>query len=667
MRIRRAALGWLLLAALPAGARSAPALSPRNASYTIEVTLDPEARLLTGRQVVRWRNREERPATELWFHLYWNAWRNDQSTWMREDRYRERRALAEPGAEDWGYLQVLSARAGALDLLEAAHFVAPDDGNDQDRTVWVLRLPEPVPPGGGIEVELGWRARVPSFFARTGVLADYYFLAHWFPALGVFEGEGWNCRQFHASTEFFSDYGVYDVTITLPAPFVVGATGREVERRDNGDGKVSHRYLAEDVHTFAWTASPDYLEIEDRFSAEGLPPVDLRLLLQPEHRGQAGRHLAATKAALERYGRWYGPYPYGHLTVVDPAWGTDAGGMEYPTLFTAGTRLWNPPAGGKPERVTIHEAGHQFWYGIVGNDEVDHAWLDEGINRFSDERVYAEVYGEPALVHRFFAPPGLAEDDGFFPVALAGFSRGGRVHLEQLDGYRPHATSDAQRQESWRFDPASGRRLTYNKTSLWLSTLERRFGWEALRGVLATLFARGAFGHPTPDDFLATAREFGGTEFAEAAASFLTDDDFDYGVQSARSVPAAASGLVEENGALVLRDAADVPGEATYRSEVVVRRYGSGTFPVDVLMVFEDGSQLSQRWNGRARWREFTAIRTAKLRYAAVDPEGELLLDLRPTNNSLLVEPRPRLPAAKWAARWLVWFQDWLGRFAAVV
>jgi hypothetical protein len=662
-------LAWLLawvaaLAAAPAAAEG-PARSPRNANTTIEATLDPEARLVTARQVVTWRNLQERPAEELRFHLYWNAWRNDASTWMREDRYRERRALADPGPADWGYLEIESARLGGRDLTPDASFASPDDGNPHDRTVWVLPLPEPVPPGGEATVELAWLARVPSFFARTGVRGDFWFLAHWFPALGVFEADGWNCHQFHAATEFFSDYGVYDVTLTLPKRFVVGATGREIARRDNGDGTASWRFLAEDVHTFTWTASPDYLEVTDRFGVPGLPAVDLRLLLQPEHRAQAARHLAATKAALELYGRWYGPYPYGHVTIVDPAWGSDAGGMEYPTLFTAGTRLWNPAAGGEPEGVTIHEAGHQFWYGIVGNDELEHAWLDAGLNTFSEERAYAETYGEAAPVHRFLAPPWSGEREGFLPVVLPGFSRGGRVHLDRLDGYRPHADSDVQRRPSWTYDPRSGRRLTYNKTSLWLGTLERRFGWEALRGALAAFFARGAFRHPTPEDLLAAARETAGPELAEAIEGFLSDEDFDYAIQSAVSYPEDPAGLVEEDGKLVLGDAPEDP-PGPFRSEVVVRRHGSGTFPVDVVMVFEDGSELRRRWSGGARWRLFATTREAKLAWAAVDPEGELLLDLSPTNNSLLLEPRSALPAAKWAARWLAWFQDWLGRWAAL-
>src|SRR5206468_2043884 len=133
-------------------------------------------------------------------------------------------------------------------------------------------------------------------------------------------------------TEFFSDYGVYDVRVTVPKNWLVGATGVVRERRDNADNTTTHRFYQEDVHDFAWTTSPDYVERTMRFDEPPLPPVDMRLLLQPEHVGQEGRHFGATQSALSSYGRWFGAYPYGHITIIDPAYQSDAGGMEYPTL-----------------------------------------------------------------------------------------------------------------------------------------------------------------------------------------------------------------------------------------------------------------------------------------------------------------------------------------------
>src|SRR6185503_894948 len=120
---------------------------------------------------------------------------------------------------------------------------------------------------------------------------------------------------------------------------------------------TTYRYYQEDVHDFAWTTSPDFLERRARFEQPGLPPVDMRLMVQPEHASQAERHFDATRAALRRYGEWFGPYPYGHLTIVDPVWRSATGGMEYPTLFTVDTQWLNPRRDIYLEDSTVHEAG----------------------------------------------------------------------------------------------------------------------------------------------------------------------------------------------------------------------------------------------------------------------------------------------------------------------
>ena len=117
-------------------------------------------------------------------------------------------------------------------------------------------------------------------------------------------------------------------------------------------------------------------------------------MIHPERIEQADRHIKATGAALFFYGLWFGEYPYSQITVVDPAWGGGgASGMEYPTLFTCGTRLFTTEDMHSPEGVTVHECGHQFWYGLVGNNEFEAAWLDEGFNSFTDSEVMWRVYG----------------------------------------------------------------------------------------------------------------------------------------------------------------------------------------------------------------------------------------------------------------------------------
>ena len=252
---------------------------------------------------------------------------------------------------------------------------------------------------------------MPRTFARTGRIGDYYFVAQWFPKIGVLEDAGWNAHQFHLTTEFFADFGVYDVTLDVPQGWIVGATGLEQSRRDAG-GRTAYRFVQEDVHDFAWTTSPAFVERRQRFEEPGLPPVEMRLLLQPEHDTQADRHFAAARAALKYYGTWFGPYPYPQLTIVDPvttfnpdAQGEGTDGMEYPTLITAGTHWYNAWPDSWLEEVTIHEAGHQFWYGVVATNEFEHAWMDEGINTYATARVMQEAFpgqvrGRGALLRR---------------------------------------------------------------------------------------------------------------------------------------------------------------------------------------------------------------------------------------------------------------------------
>lgn len=658
-----------------------PHPSPRNASYTIEVALDDDNRTLTGSQVVTWRNTQDQPTDELWFHLYWNAWRNDRSTWMLEDRLRGSSDRGDAVREtDWGWIEVDAARwlpgpaadgdptaATTHDLTSRMRFESPDDGNPHDRTVLVVSLPAPVQPGETVRLELDWRARVPRTFARTGHRGSYYFLAHWFPALGVYETGGWNCHQFHAATEFYSDYGAYDVRMTVPEEFVLGASGRRLDLIDNGDGTATHRYAEDDIHTFTWTTSPTYVAKESVFEEPGLPPVEMRLLLQPEHLGQMERHFTATRAALKYYGTWYGPYPYGHVTVVDPAYGSGAGGMEYPTIFTCGTRLFSPFGGDSPESVTIHEAGHQFWYGLVGNNEFEHAWLDEGLNTFSTIRTLETAYGPQYLVKRYLGTPesGGGVGAGFLPwmfddLEVPRWQR-------RLDSLRATQVSDDPATSTYLYHPKTAADISYSKTALWLVTLERYLGWEVLQRILSTFFERYRYRHPSPEDFFAVADEVSGRDLSWFFDQVHHDSlAFDYAIDSVASFPADVTGLVLRDGELVYvepaepEDEAEGEDERIFRTEVVVQRRGPGVFPVEVLLVFQDGHEQRVQWSGQEHWKNIIVERGSKLRHAIVDPERKLMLDPNVTNNSRVLKPEAALPARKWGGKWMLWLQDFM-------
>lgn len=640
----------------PSPPAASAARSPRNASYVISARLDPGSRTLRGEELLTWRNTSASPAPTLRFHLYYNAWRNTRSTWMRERRLAGDTEASRRPESDWGWMDITSLRVirgGApVDATSRMRYIAPDDGNVEDRTVAEVPLDAAVGPGETVNVQIAWSVRVPRTFARTGVIDNYYFLAQWFPKIGVFEDSGWNCHQFHYATEFFADFGNYDVRLTVPSGWIVGATGLERERRDEGDGTTTHHYTQEDVHDFAWTTSPQYVERTATFEHPTLPQVRMRLLLQPEHDGQAERHFAATRAALKYYGEWFGPYPYGHITIVDPAWQSGAGGMEYPTLFTAGTRWLAPRRVMQPESVTVHEAGHQFWYAIVATNEFEHAWMDEGLNTFATARTLAEVFEPHYFAKRYFG--------GFIPWTFRDLPLTRATDGNRLAGYRSTARSDMQSAQTWQYWPGSAGGITYNKTAVWLHTLERMLGWETLQRILSTYFSRWAFKHPRPDDFFKIVNEVSGqdlTWFFDQV--YRSSNAFDYGIVDLRSEPAAGRGFFGDGTQRAFTSGQGSPADR-YSTVVVARRYGEGTFPVDVRVVFENNQETRWRWDGRDRWKTFEIEHPSRARYAQVDPDRVLLLDLNYTNNSVTLEPKARSAARKWSLAWLIWLQDHL-------
>ncbi|HEU4691804.1 MAG TPA: M1 family metallopeptidase [Vicinamibacterales bacterium] len=620
------------VAASDVGGGPADARSPRNANYEIDARLDEDAKTIRGRETIRWRNITDQPTSELQFHLYWNAWRDAESTWLRERRMA---GLYQPPPDDaWSSLDVTSIHlrepsGNRRDVTGGIRFIAPDDGNERDRTVMSVPLGRSVGPNEEVEVDLEWTARIPRPFARTGWVGDSYFIAQWFPKLGVLESTGWNTHQFHAATEFYSDFGVYDVRLTVPNRFIVGASGRQSMRTENADGTTTHRYQAEDIHDFAWTASPDYIDLSQRFEHPTLPPVDVRLLLQSERSGQADRYFAIINATLKLYGEWFGAYPYGYITVVDPAFQSDADGMEYPTFLTGRSRWLAPDATQVPESTTAHEVGHQWWYGIVATNEFEHAWMDEGINTYATARVLAEAKNPNRIEQRYFGTflPWSFRD---IPVT--------RVDNDRLPGYRLNGEADAPATSTYRYWPSTAAIISYNKTALWLHTLEQKLGWPMMQRILSTYFERWKFKHPTPSDFFDIVREVSGEDHARFFDEvYRSSNTFDYGVQEFRS---------------------DQLDDHRHRTTVVVRRLGEATSPVDVVTSFENGEQIKETWDGRDRRVVYVYERPSRGLNVQVDPDRVLLLDIAETNNSRTLRPRGAEASLKWSLKWMVWLQD---------
>jgi len=640
-----------------------PATSLRNANYTIEARLDPERHTIEGNLVLEWRNTTEAPQSSFPFHLYWNAFRNNRSTLSREEGRRSMPAQSFQGeaGRELGWIQVHSVKLldPEADLTPTLRYIHPDDDNAEDRTVMEVSTPSPVLPGDTVRFRIDWTSKIPyGSYGRAGWVHDYNFIAQWFPKIGVFWKGAWNCHQFHASSEFFSDYGVYDVKLTLPRGFVVGATGQAKEQVDNPDGTQVVRFHQEDVHDFAWTASRRFVERMGRFEAAGYPSVSIRLLIQPEHAHLAARYIEATKICLRSYGAWSAPYPYSQITVVDPAWNSASGGMEYPTLFTGGANVFAPQVLQSPESVTVHECGHQFWYGLVGNNEFEEAWLDEGINSYHTSKATNLALGPRGWGRRYFVLPGRRSRGGWPVVAPdVWVSRG----TSELSNLRAFGTSDVMVRRAWEYRSLDGYALNaYGKPSLTLYTLEGLLGDEMMTRVLRTYSRRFRFAHPTTEDFIATVNEVTGKNYRwYFDQTWFSSDLCDYAVSVSNKLAGPLEGYTESNsGQPVLAKRA--PRSSTYDSEVTLLRLGGVRMPVELLVEFSDGRTRTETWDGQYRWTRFR-YPGAKVKRAVVDPEGKIAIDVNPANNSWVDEEGvSRRAAIKWSTRWMLWLQNLL-------
>lgn len=636
------------------------------ANYQLEVRYDPTTHRLQGQGRVQYTNTTESPTEELRWHLYLNAFLNDRSTFMKSSGGQLRGDRFEEG--QYGFVTVtrLSAEPRRpeeppAELLSGAHYAHPDDDNAHDRTVWVTPLPYALGPGQTITLKLEFTAQLPKVFARSGFSGDFAMVAQWFPKLGVLQAGGWNCHQYHGLGEFYADYGDYRVAITVPEGHVVGATGSLVETQRGEDGWVTSIYAEAQVHDFAFAVDPRFLEAKVTFRADearqdpdtaevarslGLSPeqlelsdVEVRLLYQPEHAAHVERYLDAMVYGLGWYGRRYGAYPYRTLTVIDgPRGAGGAMGMEYPTLIAGGVGWPSPASGPSPEQVALHELAHQWWYGLVGNNEVEEAWLDEGFTTYSAGSAMDQKYG-PKIFGPFWLHPWL---------------QGRRLHQKELwrlgTLLAPERDAIVRPVFGYRNDASYGMNV-YPRAALTLQALGRAIGEDQLARALRLYQRRWRYRHPRTEDFQKVVEEVSGEAQGEFFSSFIHNSAaLDYAITELSSeAHTQPQGYGDPDptqlGALPAPLPTTTSTPAGFLTKVVVERLRETVRPVVVLLQFEDGSESRWTWDGRYRWGRYEAVTPAQLRSARLDPEDVELLDLSRINDG---RPREldRRPAA---------------------
>ncbi len=632
----------------------------RIADYDLAARLDTDAHRVEGHARITWRNRTHHPVSRMPLHLYMNAFRAEDTAWMREGRGTHR-GQGQGTEQPWGYCDVTRVTRSRPDgSTTELPFAEGWDGTD-DPSLMTVELREVVPPGGEVVLDIDFVTQLPRVFARTGFAGDFHMVAQWFPKVAVLEPDGrWDAHVFGFHSEFYADFGDYRGTLDVPAGWVVGATGVETQRTTEGD-RQRVEYRASMVHDFAWATAPDL--VETRHWHDG---IFVRQLLAPELAEDAMTHARVQFAALDSMQARFGPYPWSTITIVHPPpEAAGAQGMEYPTLYTTSPILGLPPglaSLGYEERITgvfttIHEFGHQYFQGLLASNEHAQPWVDEGMNTFANTLVLDDTWGRNAAMVRV-AGHALTIDD-----------------LLRIDQHRAGAL-DPVDQPADAFEPLIGSygSVVYRHTTVVMRTLRTLVGAEAFDDALHRYADTWRFGHPTGADLEATLVEALG-EHPPVAASVAAGDDppirldlrryLDQGLRRpatvdfrvVRATNARRVGTAgwhrDETGALVGGDPPDTTPVARLPDDAiegvaVIARSGEMTVPVVVEARFADGTHDRRLWDAERR---FTVLRWPgrRLVSVAVDPDGDLLVEYRRNDNhrhAVDGEAPPGLPEA---------------------
>ncbi|WP_345115082.1 M1 family metallopeptidase [Hymenobacter algoricola] len=481
----------------------------QEANYSIDVTLDDKQHLLTGTEEIQYTNNSPEQLTFIWFHLWPNAYK-DNTTAFAKQQLRN-------GSRKFQFAK--ASQRGSIDQLDFKVNGQPAQltYDPQNPDIAKLTLPQPLAAGAKATITTPFRVKIPDSFSRFGHVSQSYQISQWYPKPAVYDRRGWHQMPYLDQGEFFSEYGSFDVRITLPANYTVGATGvlqnpDEVQRLDqlaaatalkktqkdfgtdlsfpaSAPETKTLRYQQDRVHDFAWFADKRFNVLKSGVTLPSGRAVTSWVLFTNTDALKWVKGLQEVNDALTYYSKWVGEYPYSAATAVDGALSAGSG-MEYPMVTVT-----------MPSAI-VHEVGHNWFYGILGSNERDYAWLDEGVNSYVENRVQAltdTLAGDFSGILKSQKVAALVGIDGLNSAALNQVpyqvvaSRG-------LDQPVSSMTSADYGKLSYGF-------IVYGKTASLLKYLAGYLGQDTFDKAMHAYYDKWQFKHPYPEDMQAVFEE----------------------------------------------------------------------------------------------------------------------------------------------------------------
>jgi hypothetical protein len=537
------------VAFLASTAQKHPEYWQQEINYKMSVDVSVEDYTYTGTSKVVYTNNSPDTLGRVFFHLYFNAFQpgsdmdqrlqaivDPDSRMVNENRFSR---IAQLSEDEEGYLHVSNMTQNGGDKLEI----------EEEETVLVVNLNDPLKPGDQTVLEFDFQGQVPLQIRRSGRNSKEgvaLSMSQWYPKMVEYDFEGWHAYPYIAR-EFHGVWGDFDVTLNIDKSYTVAASGYLQNPDEIGHGysgvepkikrkqqKLSWHFVAPNVHDFMWAADPDY--VHDQLITED--GITLHFFYKnKEELAENWKALQPKTAdAMKYFNTHIGPYPYKQYSVIQ---GGD-GGMEYAmaTLIT-GERSFNSLVG-----VMVHELAHSWFQHVLATNEGKHAWMDEGFTSYISSWCMNEI------MDRKNEQPYLSSYRGYYSLVKSGNEQPLTTHSDRYNFNYTYSIG------------------AYSKGSVFLSQLGYIIGEEALAQTLKKYYSDFKFTHPTPTDIIRTAEKISSMHLGWYLQDWTqTTNTIDYAVEEVSN-----------------------SGQATV---VTLKRVGLMPMPIDVVVTLKGGDQLN--------------------------------------------------------------------------
>jgi len=440
-------------------------------NYRINVELNDKKHTLSGYLELTYINYSPDTLKSIWIHLWPNAYRTDNTAFGDQQLENGKTDFYFSEEKERGYVNKLDFRVNEKRATAKDH--------PQHIDIIELILNQPVAPGESCLITTPFHVQLPNNFSRGGHVNKSYQVTQWFPKAAVYDKEGWHPYPYLDQGEFYSNFGNYEVNITVPEKYTVLTSGllqkTEIPKSDlSKDSTIKKTlfYQQQNIHDFAWFADKNLQLLQDTMLLPSGKVINLTAGFNPKNARIWKNSISMMKRALLFRTSLIGEYAYSHCTAVEAKMGVE-GGMEYPCI----TSISPVKTENELEELLEHEIGHNWFQGMLGSNERKHPWLDEGINTYYDNR-YKETYRKKE------EEIAINKVEG---VLLSALERTGKD--------QPLATS------SELFTPLNYFLISYQKGSEFIKVIENVLGRESFDKAMQFYFEKWKFKHPTPADF----------------------------------------------------------------------------------------------------------------------------------------------------------------------